>query len=137
MQSDITRGLNKQEKEDNMERRKFLIGLGITLIAGPAVISLKGCGGGSSSDNAAAPANGFSVTSNPDNTGHTHNVTILLTDLTAPPAGGKTYTSDGSHQHQITLSQQQLTDVNNGGSDSVTSTFVAGHSHEWAIRKPA
>jgi len=119
-----------------MDRRKFLIGLGMALIAGPAVISLKGCGK-SSSDNAAAPANGFSLTSNPDTTGHSHNVTILLADLANPPSGGVTYTSDGSHTHQITLTQQQLTDINSGGSDSVTSTFVAGHSHEWTIRKPA
>jgi len=119
-----------------MDRRKFLIGLGIALIAGPAVVSLKGCGK-SSSDNAAAPANSFSVTSNPDNTGHTHNVIIPLADLATPPSGGQTYTSDGSHQHQITLTHEQLADINSGGSDSVTSTFVSGHSHEWTIKKPA
>ena len=122
-----------------MDRRKFLIGLGIALIAGPAAISLKGCGGSSSSDNTAAPANSFSVTSNPDNTGHTHNVVILFADLTTPPSGGKTYTStiSGGHVHQITLTQQQLTDINNGGTDSVTSTIDGGHSHEWTIKKPA
>jgi hypothetical protein len=119
-----------------MDRRKFLIGLGMALIAGPAVISLKGCGS-SSSDNAAAPANGFSVTSNPDNTGHTHNVAIPLADLATPPSGGATYTSDGSHTHQITLTQQQLTEINNGASDTVRSTVVNNHSHEWTIRKPA
>lgn len=121
-----------------MERRKFLIGLGIALIAGPAAFSLKGCGGGSSSDNAAAPADHFSVTSSLD-AGHTHAVDIFFAELTAPPSGGKTYTStiSGGHVHQITLAQQQLTDINNGGTDSVTSTIDSGHSHEWTIKKPA
>ncbi|HSB33381.1 MAG TPA: hypothetical protein VLG39_02885 [Nitrospirota bacterium] len=119
-----------------MDRREFLIGLGIALVAGPAAISLNSCGS-SSSSGSPAPANTFSVTSNPDNTGHSHNVFIPFADLTNPPAGGQTYTSDGSHVHQITLTQQQLTDINNGGSDSVTSTVVLNHSHEWTIRKPA
>lgn len=117
-----------------MDRREFIIGLGIALIAGPAAITLNGCG--SSHNDNAAPADGFSVTSNPDNTGHTHNVTIPFADLTNP-SGGKTYTSNGSHVHQITLTQQQLTDINNGGLESVTSTVVLNHSHEWTIRKPA
>jgi hypothetical protein len=117
-----------------MNRRKFLIGLSIALIAGPATLSLKGCGK-SSSENAAVPADSFSVTSSLV-AGHTHNVVIPFADLATPPSGGKTYTSDGSHQHQITLTQQQLTDINNGGTDSVTSTVVNNHSHEWTIKKP-
>jgi hypothetical protein len=121
-----------------MDRRKFLIGLGIALVAGPAALSLNGCGKSNNDNTPAAPANSFSVTSNPDNTGHSHNVAVLLADLTAPPSGGVTYTSDGAtHVHQITLTQQQLTEINNGQSDTVRSTVVNNHSHEWTIKKPA
>ena len=120
-----------------MDRRKFLIGLGIALVAGPAALSLKGCGKSNNDNTPAAPANSFSVTSSLV-AGHTHNVAILLADLAAPPAGGVTYTSDGAtHVHQITLTQQQLADINSGGSDSVTSTDVSNHTHEWTIKKPA
>ena len=103
-----------------MDRRKFLIGLGIVLVAGPAALSLKGCGKSNNDNTPAAPANSFSVTSS----------------LVA--GHGVTYTSDGAtHVHQITLTQQQLADINSGGSDSVTSTNVNNHTHEWTIKKPA
>ncbi|HET7319813.1 MAG TPA: hypothetical protein VFK23_11800, partial [Nitrospirota bacterium] len=66
-----------------MDRREFLIGLGIALVAGPAAISLNSCGS-SSNSGSPAPANSFSVTSNPDSTGHSHNVFIPFADLTNP-----------------------------------------------------
>ncbi|MGE5809441.1 MAG: hypothetical protein ACM32I_09970 [Nitrospirota bacterium] len=120
-----------------MDRREFLIGLGIALVAGPAAISLNSCGS-SSSSGSPTPANGFSVQSSVTNN-HTHNVTILFADLQAQPTGGVTYTSDGAtHFHKIQLTQQQLADINNGGTDSVTSIpDNTGHSHEWTIKKPA
>jgi hypothetical protein len=122
-----------------MERRKFLIGLGIALIAGPSLFTLKGCG--SSSNNNAAPANpatGFDVQSSVAGA-HTHSVTVLLADLTAQPSAGVTYqsTTNSNHFHKITLTQQQLATINGGGTVTVTSIPDAtGHSHDWTITKP-
>jgi hypothetical protein len=121
-----------------MDRREFLIGLGIALVAGPAAISLSGCGKSSSSETPAAPADSFIVASSVD-LGHSHNITFPLADLANPPSGGKTYHSDGSHIHDITLTQQQLTDINNGLTvGPVTSTFSGSptHTHTWTIKKP-
>jgi hypothetical protein len=122
-----------------MDRREFLIGLGAALLVAPAAFVLNNCGGGgsSSANNPPAPAATFSVISSVV-FGHTHNVTMQFTDLTDPPSGGVTYVSDGaSHQHQIFLTEQQLSDISKGGTDTVTSTVVNNHTHDWTITKPA
>jgi hypothetical protein len=122
-----------------MDRREFLIGLGAALLVAPAAFVLNNCGGGgsSSANNPPAPAATFSVISSVV-FGHTHNVTMQFTDLADPPSGGITYQSDGAtHVHQITLSQQQLTDINNGATVTATSTVVNNHTHDWTITKPA
>ncbi len=73
-------------------------------------------------------------------TGHTHNVKVLFADLTAQPSVGVTYTSDerGGHVHQITLTQQQLATINNGGTVGPVTSIpdATGHSHDWTIKKP-
>lgn len=120
-----------------MDRREFLIGLGAALIVAPAAVVLGGCGK-SSSDNTSAPSTQgttFTIVSSVV-FDHAHTVTILFTDLTNPTSPGITYQSDGSHVHQITLTQQQLTDINNGGTITVTSTVVNNHTHDWTIKKP-
>jgi hypothetical protein len=119
-----------------MDRREFLIGLGAVMIALPAASTFQGCGSNSSSDNAAS-VTAFSVASSIV-FNHSHNVTIPFADLTNPPSGGVTYVSDGdSHQHQIFLTEQQLADISRGRTDTVTSTVVNNHTHDWTITKRA
>jgi hypothetical protein len=118
-----------------MNRREFLVNAGIALLALPAAYTLTGCG--SSSDSTpAAPADSFSVQSSVD-AAHTHNIVFPLADIANPPSGGKTYTSDGSHIHTITLTQQQLTDINTGATESIVSNpDNTAHNHTWIIKKP-
>jgi hypothetical protein len=122
-------------KEAVMNRREFLVNAGIALLALPAISTLTGCGK-SSSDNTPVPANSFRVESSLD-VGHTHNIDFPLTDF-VNPSGSKTYTSDGAtHVHTLTLTQQQLTDINNGTTvGPIVSSNVGGHTHTWTIKKP-
>src|SRR5512145_1900012 len=118
-----------------MLRREFLIKAGMAMIAVPAALTLKGCGG-DEGGGTAQPA-GFRVTSSVDFQ-HSHSVFVPLADLASPPSGGQSYTSNGaSHQHVITLSQQQLTDINSGRTVTVVSNADdAAHTHAWTITKP-
>ncbi|MBI5665017.1 MAG: hypothetical protein HZC49_08045 [Nitrospirae bacterium] len=118
------------------EKIVTLIGLGMAAVAAPAALSIIGCGGKSGDGGSSAPADSFSVTSTPDATSHAHSVTIPLADLATPPANDATYTSNGSHVHTITLTQQQLTDINSGQTVSVVSSVSEAHTHTWAITKP-
>lgn len=90
---------------------------------------------GSTSTPTPIPGN-FTVKSS-TTSGHTHNITVLSSDLINPPSSGKTYTSttaDG-HTHNIFLSQAQFIDVNNGNTVTVTSSSANGHTHTWTIMK--
>ena len=118
-----------------MNRREFLVNAGIALLALPAAYTLTGCG--KSEDDAPAPATGFSVVSSVD-FAHTHSVVFPFTDLTSPPSGGKTFTSEPStHVHTITLTRQQLTDLNTGATEStVSNPDPTGHNHTWSVKKP-
>lgn len=130
--SDINRAVHK---EADMNRREFLVNAGIALLALPAVYTLTGCGK-SSDSTPAAPGDSFSLPSSID-AGHAHNIEFHLADFVNPPSGGKIYTSDGStHQHTLPLTQQQLTDINNGLTvGPITSSNVGAHTHTWTIKK--
>ena len=69
--------------------------------------------------------------------GHTHTLCVPASDLTSPPAGGATYSTsiDAGHDHAVSLSQAQLTTVENGGSVNVTTTTVSGHTHGFSVRR--
>jgi hypothetical protein len=117
-----------------MNRREFIIRVGTALIAVPVALSLESCG----NDNGDTPAPpGFDVNSTVD-LAHSHSVRILTSDLTNPPASGVVYTSSVSdgHTHTIALTQQQLTDINNGVSVPVVSSVTNAHTHGWTIQKP-
>jgi len=125
-----------------MKRRKFLISLGGSLLAIPAVIAVSGCGGGDDDDddddNAGVDA-GNSVTtfegatSSSDISGHSHSFTVQCADLTKSTA---TYSATGSgHEHSITLTGTQLTAL--AGGETVTLSTTDGHAHEWEARKPS
>jgi len=79
----------------------------------------------------------FNITSS-TTSGHTHNITINLSDLNGPPSSGKTYTSsttDG-HSHALTLTQAQLIDINNRNTVTVVSSNNNGHTHSFSIVNP-
>ncbi len=119
-----------------MNRREFIIQMGTALIAVPIALSLESCGNDNGGD-VALPATGFDVISTTE-VGHNHSVRILNSDLASPLAGGVVYTSSLSlgHSHTITLTQQQLMDINNGIIVTVISSLNDGHTHGWTIQKP-
>ncbi len=120
-----------------MKRRTFLIRTGEGAIVAPLALFAVSCSSDSNNDPTGSGPSGFNVGSS-NTAGHTHSVTVLFRDLDGPPAGGVTYTSttSGTHNHRITLTQEELTTVANGGSVTVTSTNDGGHTHDWTIRRP-
>jgi hypothetical protein len=124
-----------------MDRREFLIGCGVAAVSIPLTMALNGCGGGGGGTTTTTTAAGFTVTSSVSNA-HTHNVTILFADLTAQPAAGVSYLTDGGtgtpHVHTLAISQAQLNDINAGKTDSIsTQVDGTGHTHQFTLVKPA
>ncbi len=80
---------------------------------------------------------GFTSTSTLSNA-HTHDVTVLYSDLSTLPAAGVTYTSTlvANHTHTVTLTQQQLSSIDSGGTVTVTSSLQDSHTHDWTFTKP-
>jgi hypothetical protein len=115
-----------------MNRREFIVQMGAALIAVPAILSLESCGGNDGS------SDGFFDVSSSADSGHTHSVRVLNSDITNQPGNGVQYTSTNvnSHTHIVTLSQSDLATINNGGQVSVNSSTDAGHLHAWTIQKP-
>ncbi len=111
---------------------KFGVGMvGVVAGSGALVTLLSSCGGGSGSD--------FTVTSQSDNTGHSHQITIRTADLDSPPSQKAiTSTSDVDHTHAITLSNADFGAIAGGQTVSKTSTATGSpvHVHAWAMRRP-
>jgi len=129
-------------ERQGMKRREFLLMAGSAALAVPLVAALGGCGGdGGGTAAPAASAGDFPITSTTTNavTFHTHSITIKAADLTA--GVDKTYTTstDGAiaHSHTLTITRAQFNDINAGGTDNITSSIDAGHSHEFPVKKPA
>ena len=69
--------------------------------------------------------------------GHTHTVTIQKSEVENPPGGGinRSTTSGGGHTHSFSMTQQQLQDVKDGQTVTVTDSVSSGHSHQYQISK--
>ncbi len=115
-----------------ISRREFLKGSMATLV----LIPLAACSDDDSPMSAGGAAcQGVSSTGS-SSAGHVHMVCVPNSDLSNPPAGGRTYatTLDSGHTHSVNLSQAQLQTVAGGGSVTVTSSS-AGHTHDFLIRQ--
>jgi hypothetical protein len=112
----------------NITRRYFFEGLA----GGTVLLSLQACGGGgdSGSGNGAfgVGCNAITITSN-----HGHSLNVPTADLTS--TGPKTYNIQGTadHNHTVTLTAQQLQDLKNGLSVTVTSA-TGTHTHDITTR---
>jgi hypothetical protein len=69
---------------------------------------------------------------NQDSSGHSHWFEISCANL---DDGTLTYTAQGPHTHQVTITEAQLDDVLAG--DTVTVQTTAGHPHTWVIAMPS
>ena len=112
-------------------RRKFVEGIG----AGTVVLSLNACGGGDGGSGPGFGA-GCSATGIANIANHGHTLTVPAADLSS--GASKTYNIQGTadHNHQVTFTPAQLTDLRNGNSVIVTSTAgtnVANGSHTHVV----
>jgi mono/diheme cytochrome c family protein len=111
----------------------------IAMAAAVCATLLSGCGDKGETNAPAAKLTASTVLSSTD-TAHQHSVSIPFTDVSASPAaGGNQYRSDtaGGHSHVIALSQQQMTDLNNGMQLTLVSSAPssgAAHTHTWSIQ---
>ena len=127
-----------------MQRRQFLARLTGSLLAIPAASALVGCaledepgqnppgswtppGGGGGG----LPPDPSVAVMNADNSGHLHSFELKCSHAVAD---GWTYTADGAHTHQVSLSAQDLDQIFAGG--TVTITTNDGHPHTWVISLP-
>ena len=119
-----------------LNRREFLKAGTVTLLLIPISRSLSGCGSSGPGGPSGPACSGVSSVSTVV-LAHSHTLCVPATDLTAPPAGGRTYNTDPagapSHFHMVTLSQADLTSLNAGQSVNVSTTTVDGHTHDYAI----
>jgi hypothetical protein len=118
-----------------MNRREVIFRVGGILLAIPASRVLMACG---SDSGGGGNPNSLSFTSSND-LNHTHTVSLLLTDVSAPPAAGVTKTTslDDSHTHTVSLTVADLDSINAGTvvtkttSEDETPGFV--HTHTFAF----
>jgi len=132
-------------KTDTMDRRRFLIDSGRVMLVLPAGWALVSC---TSNDNdrdnlpsttpptTTVSAGTLTYTSNVVNA-HTHTFSILMTEVTSPPAAGISHSTgpaatDG-HVHVVTLTQAQLASIGANGTVTMDTTVVENHSHTFTF----
>ena len=127
-------------------RREFLLAAGRLVIALPVGWSIAGAvagcgssgGGCSNAGKLATSGTSLVLTSSCDG-GHTHDFTLMTTELATPPAAGVMRdTSVGTvdnHLHSVTLSQAEMTSIQSGTPVTKTSSSVNQHTHTYIFRK--
>jgi hypothetical protein len=128
-----------------MNRRTFLSSVGHVIVVLPAGAWFTACGdsggggGGGGTTDAGTTDGGTQnlVFTSTVESGHTHTVTLTMTELTAPPSAGTTKTTsitDG-HDHTVELSQADLQSINAGNTVTKRTSINAGHDHGFSFRK--
>jgi hypothetical protein len=118
-----------------MNRREVIVKLGGLLLVLPASRVLMACG----SDSGGNPTSLTFTSSNDD--GHTHTVSLGLTEIGTPPAAGvtKTTSTDLSHNHTVTLTMADLDSIDAGNTVTKTTSEDTEpghvHTHTFAFHK--
>lgn len=133
-------------------RREFLVAAGRLMIAVPVGWSILGaaaCGspssaGGNSASSSCADAGKLVTTgtslvfTSSCDINHTHDFTLMTTELTAPPAAGvmrdTSVDTFDNHFHGVTLSQDELTMIESGTPVTKTTSVAGGHTHMYTFR---
>jgi hypothetical protein len=106
--------------------------LGVVAGSGALVTLLASCGGKS-------PGINYTIISSPDTSAHSHQITVLGTDLDSPP-GQRVLTSTDTflHTHALTLQKADFEAMKNGQSTTKTCTPTGTplHTHTFVIKKP-
>jgi hypothetical protein len=135
--------------EMSRSRREFLLAAGRLMIALPVGWSVAGavagCGSSSSASGSCSNAGklvttgtSLVLTSSCD-ASHTHDFTLMTTELSAPAAAGvmrdTSIDTFDNHAHTVTLSQAELTMIEGGATVTKTTTPTNGHEHTYMFRK--
>jgi hypothetical protein len=132
-----------------LSRRRFFSHVGRLVVlvpAGYAVLVGAGCGTSPTADCAAvdtvmSTGAALIVVSScaGANAGHSHDFTIMNTDLATPPAAGVNGNTspydDDQHVHTVALTQAELQSIQAGGTVTKTSGTTVNHSHDFRFRK--
>jgi hypothetical protein len=133
-----------ETKTDTMDRRRFLIDSGRVMLVLPAGWALVSCTS-NDTDNLPATttpptttvtAGTLTYTSNVVNA-HSHNFSILMTEVSTPPAAGisrnTSPASTDGHVHVVTLTQAQLSQINANGTVTMDTSVTENHSHTFTF----
>ena len=111
--------MNDLQNGASIDRRDFVKAAGFVVLAVqciPATAFASNAPSAPTQDTSSA-ANDLVIESGPGAFHHTHYLRIPKSVIAAPPANGVKLTSTKAflHQHQVTLSQRELTNVRDGG----------------------
>jgi hypothetical protein len=115
-----------------MNRRQFLLRIGGTTVAVPAVLVMTSCGGGDGGSPDAREE--FSISSSGQD--HVHQILIECSDLAGGAAVTYTSTSAEAHTHQVMLTASEVGMIDAGQTVTVMTSDEA-HDHTWTISKPS
>src|SRR5216684_5542935 len=101
-----------------MERRVFVIQAGKAFPVVAGALYLIGCGSSTTSPSAVADISSTSTVVN----SHTHSVNVPAADQLHPANTTYTSSTSSAHDHMVTLTANQLSNLASGGSVTITST---------------
>jgi hypothetical protein len=111
-----------------MNRREFLVRSGAVMLILPAGWAVSGCG---DDDDEGVDLRFTSSTVD----GHSHQITLTMTELQSPPSSGlsrDTSSSDG-HTHRVELSADDLGRINLRQTVSKETSLANGHTHTFTF----
>jgi len=63
--------------------------------------------------------------------------TLNKADIDTPPAEGisRSTSTDSGHSHMVTITKEQLTNLKNGMKETIKTSVVGDHNHEFTFSK--
>jgi hypothetical protein len=121
----------KKATETTMQRRQFLIGGGKVLLVLPAGWVLANCSNTTTSPTPTNVGSASLTFMSSVTEGHTHDFTMTMQEVETPPSGGisRNTTITLAHQHVVTLTAAQLSQIAAGEVVTMDTSLVAGHLH--------
>jgi len=123
----------RRQEEKSMKRRVFVIQAGKAFPVVAGALYLIRCGSSTTSPSAVADISSTSTVVN----SHSHSVGVPASDQLHPANTTYTSSTSSAHEHMVTLTASQLSNLASGGSVTITSTVntVTGtHQHDFTFQ---
>lgn len=115
-----------------MKRREFLTRITVGGVTLPLLFTEIGCG-----DDGGGPDGGVETfTSLPDQTGHTHTITIPDADIAGGGAHSYTSSNNSGHTHRVDFAESDIDYLALGCAVTKESTENSQHRHVWRVSYP-